>query len=363
MIPLSDQTGPTRSLLPPVAYRDAGWFDRELSGIFTHRWALAADVAELTSPGDYVATTVGLAPLVVVRGDDGELRAFHNLCRHRGMVLLEGSGNVGRTINCFYHHWRYDLDGALSTVPQRREQFEGLDASQWGLRPASVGVWEGMVFVHPDPDPPPLAHSLDGVREHVGSHRPGELRQLAVVRIEAKCNWKLFVENHIDVYHLWYLHAESLGDFDHTRFEYHQVGPNWASYEPLRRPDLAAAALTTGTVTIAHLDERDRLGIGAHMMFPNLLMATAAEFFATYEARPVAPDRTVIELRIRGEAAADPEALLASIRSFIAEDVLACEAVQRGVGSPAFEVGPLARDLEAPITAFHTCLLDRLGAA
>jgi Rieske 2Fe-2S family protein len=220
-----------------------------------------------------------------------------------------------------------------------------------------------MVFANPDANAEPLADTLIGIPEHLGSHRPGLLGQVVSDRIEAHCNWKLFVENHIDVYHLWYLHERTLGSFDHHRFEHHQMGPNWASYEPLKNGDLATSSLGRDTATISHLDDRDRLGIGAHMVFPNLLMATSAEFFATYAAEPVAPQRTVVELRIRAEPAADPAHLLDALRSFILEDIAACEAVQRGVRSPMFSVGPLARDHERPITTFQANLLTRLGAA
>jgi choline monooxygenase len=348
-------------LLPPAAYRDPAWYEREQAALFTKRWALVASTDELATAGDYVTATIGLAPVVVIRGEDGRLGAFHNICRHRGMALLSGSGNVTTTINCFYHQWRYALDGSLTVVPQRQDQFPDLDLAQWGLHPAAVGEWEGMVFVHPAPDAPPLADALAGVIEHLGSYRPGLLTQVAIDHITVGCNWKLFVENHIDVYHLWYLHQDSLGDFEHRNFEYHQVGRNWASYEPLRGGDLARAELTAGTLTIEHLDERDRLGLGAHMVFPNLLMATAAEFFATYVAEPAAADRTVITLRVRAEAGADPEALLSSLRSFIAEDIHACEAVQAAVGSPFFAVGPLARTHELPITSFHRHLLEAVA--
>jgi Rieske 2Fe-2S family protein len=353
----------TAWLLPPRAYFDGEWFERELTLLFTPRWALVADATELETAGDYVTATVGRAPLAVIRGSAGRLAAFHNLCRHRGVVLLEGSGNISRTINCPYHDWRYDVDGTLAVVPQRREQFPELDPLLWGLLPASVAVWEGMVFAHPDPGAPPLADALFGIPSHLGSHRPSLLHELARDRIVAHCNWKLFVENHIDVYHLWYLHEATLGGFDHHRFEHHQLGDNWASYEPLREADLATSSLTRKTTTISHLDERDRLGIGAHMVFPNLLMATSAEFFATYVAEPVTPDRTIIDLRIRAEQGADPDRLLDALRSFITEDIQACEAVQRGVRSPMFAVGPLARELERPIMIFHTNLLARLGEA
>jgi Rieske 2Fe-2S family protein len=351
----------TRFLLSPDAYTSAAWFDREQRELFTRRWALVAHVEQLRDPGDWLAVNVGLAPVLLVRHPDGELRAFHNLCRHRGMVLLEGRGHTDE-IGCFYHGWRYDLGGELRVVPQRRAQFPDLDPSTCGLLPAAVEAWEGLVFVHPDPAAPPLAETLGGLPERIGSHRPGQLTLVATADVPATCNWKLLVENHIDVYHLWYLHRESLGDFDHHRFEHELIGPNWVSYEPLRAADLEAARLTRGTVTITHLEERDRLGVGAHLVFPNLLMAANAEFFMTYAVVPDAADRSHVEVRIRAEPGADGAALVEAARSFIDEDVRACEQIQTGLRSPWFAVGPLAQTHEAPITAFHRHLLDALDA-
>jgi phenylpropionate dioxygenase-like ring-hydroxylating dioxygenase large terminal subunit len=218
-----------------------------------------------------------------------------------------------------------------------------------------------MVFAHPDPDAEPLAGFVAPLAANMGSFRPGALRQIAHVELDARCNWKLFVENHIDVYHLWYLHESTLGDFDHTRFEHRNVGGDWFSYEP-QRDESRSLSLGSGKSAITHLNERDRGGLGAHLLFPSLMVATSADFFATYQAAPIAPDRTRIDLRIRAEAGADAEVLIAAARSFIEEDIVACERVQAALASPAFAVGPLAVDHEASIMRFHEHLLDRLGA-
>jgi Rieske 2Fe-2S family protein len=346
-----------RYLLPPEAYIATDWFEHEQRQVFTDRWALVASVDQFTALGDYVTAVVGTAPIVVLY--DGErLAAFHNLCRHRGMVLLDGEGTVCTTVNCFYHQWRYGLDGTLRLVPQRKDQFPDLDPAAWGLLPAALDVWEGMVFVHPDPSADPLRIAMQGVIEMLGSHRPGLLRQVAFRRLEAACNWKLFVENHVDVYHLWHLHSTSLAEFDHTRFEHRQIGANWASYEPLKEGGVEHGGPATRAKAITHLDERDRRGLGAHLVFPNLMIASAAEFFATYVAIPLAPDRTVVELRIRAESSDDVDELTDAALSFIYEDIKACEAVQRGVRSPAFRVGPLAAEHEQPIENFHRSVLN-----
>jgi phenylpropionate dioxygenase-like ring-hydroxylating dioxygenase large terminal subunit len=351
-------------LLPPMAYTDPGWLAAERARLFDASWALVADAAAVAEVGSRVAVRAGRCPLVVIRtaAGSGGLRAFHNVCRHRGMTIVQSderdeSPPCDASLRCPYHGWEWDLDGTLVRVPQRRAQFPDLDPGTLGLHPAAVGEWRGMVFANPDPtaDGGDLDHALAGLDDHLGSFRPELLPQIAHVRIDVACNWKLFVENHIDVYHLWYLHDASLGAFDHTRFEHHAPGRNWASYEPLRAP-----AEAPPDDAIRHLDERDRRGIQAHMLFPNTLMAASSAFFTTYAIHPVSPERSWIDLRVRAEPDADVEAVTASIRAFIDEDVSACEQVQVAVGGPRFGVGPLARTHERPITTFHTHLLAAL---
>jgi phenylpropionate dioxygenase-like ring-hydroxylating dioxygenase large terminal subunit len=356
-------TGPA-FLLPPEAYTDAGWFRKEQAGLFACTWQLVGDAAALREPGDYLATTVGGVPLVLVVDESGTRRAFHNMCRHRGMVMVDGAGAGCRAIRCEYHDWRYGLDGSLQVVPQRADQFPGLDAGELGLLPAAVGEWEGMVFACPDPGVTPLAEFLGGFPDAIGSARPGLLPVVAGADIPADCNWKLFVENHIDVYHLWYLHAATLADFEHHRFEHRAVGPHWVSYEPVRRAAAGAAGgsrLDGGNPPIAHLDARDRSGLGAHLLFPNMTFAVSAEFFISYAVVPTGPASSRVELRVRAEPGADARGLLEAARSFIDEDIVACERIQAALASPWFAVGPLARDHEAPIAAFHTNLLAALA--
>jgi phenylpropionate dioxygenase-like ring-hydroxylating dioxygenase large terminal subunit len=358
-------TGPPRYLLAPEAYWSQESFDDEQRHLFARTWHLVADASELTEPGDYVTFSAGTDPMVVVHGLDGELRAFHNFCRHRGMLLLEGSGNTRPGISCPYHLWNFALDGDLRKIPQQTEQFCHMDAADWGLLAGSVATWGGLVFAHPDPGAD-LSAWLGDLPTAIGSVRPDRLTEVAHVRIDADCNWKLFVENHVDVLHLWYLHSGTLGDYDHPRFEWQQLGRNWVSYEPLR-DDVEESRLATHTTTIRHLDERDLVGVGAHAAFPNVLMANTSEYFITYVATPVGPERMVVDLRIRSEpevAAQDgaADALVAAVQAFILEDVAGCEGVQATLRSSRFSVGPLAMEHERPIMLFQQHVLDALAA-
>lgn len=225
---------------------------------------------------------------------------------------------------------------------------------------ASVGrlqveTWEGLHFASAQPTQS-LSEALGSLPEAIGTFRPSQLHEVGRADLTAACNWKLFIENHIDVLHLWYLHDESLAAFDHTRFEHQALDKNWASYEPMRPggDPLAAGA------SIRHIAERDRAGLGAHLLFPDTPMATAASFFITYRAVATGPEQTRIELRVLSEADSDASELLAAARSFIEEDLEACVRIQQAVRSRHFGIGPLANDHERPITAFHDHLLALL---
>jgi nitrite reductase/ring-hydroxylating ferredoxin subunit len=163
---------PARWLLPPEAYLSQEWFEREQELLFERCWAFAGMTDDLPHAGDYTTITVGRQPLVVVRTPEGRLYAFHNLCRHRGAKLLEGRGNVQRGISCFYHRWRYDLDGRLTTVPQS-DQFPDLCKEDWGLKPAAVDSWNGLLFVHVDPEPDQSLETwLGAFPDRMGAYKP-----------------------------------------------------------------------------------------------------------------------------------------------------------------------------------------------
>jgi phenylpropionate dioxygenase-like ring-hydroxylating dioxygenase large terminal subunit len=345
-------TGPHPGFAAREWYTSGPLLDLERRQLFDQSWALVGTVEELSRPGAYLATTIGSHPLVVVRDLDGNLQGFHNLCRHRGLPLVQEAGNCGRFLTCAYHQWSYDLDGALRRIPQADTQFDGLDPAEWGLHPARVESWHGMVFAHPDADPPPLVSSLGLLADRLAGFLSGPLVEVARVTYTAECNWKLIVENHIDVYHLWYVHSRSLSGYDHRRFEWDWEGDTWWSLEP--RKDPSAAAATLGWLTPA-----EQYGIGAHLLFPNLMMVTTGDYFATYDAVPLTPNRTRLTLRVRSVPGAAGDELVESVRSFLAEDVAICEQLQDGVRSPRFATGPLATSHEAPIRAFHAALRER----
>jgi len=138
--------------LPRHAYTSAEWFVAEQTEFFAKTWVFVGVASDFQKPGDYVSVQAGAFPLVVLKLKDGSLAAYHNICRHRGTTLLEGSGNAGKSVVCPYHRWTYTLDGHLKGAPNMAECFPDLDRSNLSLKPASVGNFQNLVFINADPN-------------------------------------------------------------------------------------------------------------------------------------------------------------------------------------------------------------------
>jgi len=334
-------------------YTSANFLALERQKLFWEAWTLVASSEQLP-PDRYTTVTVAGAAIALWRDSHGACRAFHNLCRHRGIPLVEGESSLGRYITCPYHQWTYNLDGALVRIPQP-DQFPDADPSSLGLRPVPVVEWHGMIFVCLSSDPPDFDREMRLLSDELASYLALPLVEVARADYTVACNWKLLVENHVDVYHLGYLHQRSLAAYQHASFRWRWDGATWWSWEPLKDPAAAGPGL-------GGLSDDERCGIGAHLLFPNLMLVTTGDYLATYDARPVGPDRTAMTLRIRSTPGADGPALVASVRTFLAEDVKACEAMQVATGSPFFQVGPTAASHEEPVRTFHSLIRSRVLA-
>jgi len=186
--------------LPFAWYSDEELLRRERSRIFARSWQYAGRSEQIAEPGSFLATDAGGVPILVTRDKDGELRAFINVCRHRGAVLLEGCGARG-TIQCHYHAWTYDLDGSLRNAPRSEREAE-FDKAEWSLLPANVGTWGPFLFVNPDPDAVTLEEHLGGLPAIMASDLDVDgLVFHSRVEFGADANWKIVVENFLECYH------------------------------------------------------------------------------------------------------------------------------------------------------------------
>ena len=374
-------------ILPVEAYTSQEWFDREQRHIFSRTWNCAGFVEDLTEPGQYLTVQVGLNNMIVVCGPDRELRAFHNICRHRGTQLIRTVGQAA-ALRCPYHDWTYDLEGRLTGVPERQQEFPDVEPDCFNLFPASVGVWRGMIWVHPDPEAQPVTEWFGEIEPHLGPHRPEELPEAKRFSGEQliEANWKIVVENFIDTYHLKYLHSASLPMYDHDRIKFSWHGPHFAYWEPLTAEYRAQVHRRSPLPLIDHVPP-GQIGAWAPMLFPGIGFGELEYVWSLVHIIPVAPNLTrgVIRARIadvphwrvlyqilrsgqlwrrppakyQGDRKKDP---LAS-GDLYEEDKLVCEQQQRSLGSPWIRHGPSAQYAEGPVRRHQEIVLEWLNAA
>ena len=372
-------------ILPVEAYTSQDWFDREQERIFSRTWAFAGLDGDVSEPGQYVSVQAGLNNIFIVMGQDGQLRAFHNICRHRGTQLLRAVGNTKKVITCPYHDWTYDLEGCLLSVPDRRNQFPDLDMASLGLKRASAARWRGMLWVHPDEDADPVEAWFGGVEPHLGPHSVDELVEYEKGRTEydIAANWKIVVENYIDGYHLAHLHSGTLSMYDHRRIESGFAGPHFHFREPL---SAEYAADVEKNAALPLVIPAEQAGAWVPMLFPGIGLAENEDSWSVFHLTPLAPDRTRVVVRtkiadasllafasqsirsfnfwtkrVRGKYESDDGDDPMASGDFMQEDIYACEQQQRSLGSPYFEHGPSALKGEAGVRRHQGLVMAWLG--
>jgi Rieske 2Fe-2S family protein len=193
--------------LPGAFYNDDAIFEADIEAVFYREWLFAAPECELPKPGDYITLTIHKAPIIVLRDHDGEIRAFHNSCRHRGSRLCDKSrGHSGRLV-CPYHQWTYELTGDLIATRHMGEDF---DPSQFPLNPVHVTSIEGLVYICLADSPPDLDRFRDAVTPYIAPHEPRRTKIVHESVIVEEANWKLVIENNRECYHCAGNHPELL---------------------------------------------------------------------------------------------------------------------------------------------------------
>lgn len=198
--------------IPVSRYVSPEFFEREMADVWPRAWQLACTVDHVAHPGDWHEHRLGRYSVLIVRGDDGVLRAFQNVCLHRGSELCSGGGSGLEEIRCPFHRWTWGLDGRLREVPSRREF--GVLNDDYPLIDVQVDTWGPLVFVNLDRDAGSLAEFLAPLPAETGWANLDEFRGQAVVSVRADCNWKTLIEGFSETYHVQGIHREMLGMAD-----------------------------------------------------------------------------------------------------------------------------------------------------
>ncbi len=282
--------------LPLGRYTDPAFFDLERQYVFKRVWLYAGHDSELAEPGAYKLCDVGGAPVLLVRGDDGEVRGFYNACRHRGAPVVRGRSGTAHMLVCQYHSWSYDLRGALVRVPDLRD-FVGLCPEQRGLQPVRCESFGGWWFVNLDPDAGPLLDFLDPIPTLLADIARSPMRVIDAKSVEIRCNWKILAEGFLEVYHARTVHPTTVAPTLDTR------GTVISLFERGHQNMLSTVVAGTRTdgrellAKIAHVPAlmRDQVQ-PATGIFPNIISPLHAVGFPFLVFWPVAIDRTRLDI-------------------------------------------------------------------
>ncbi|HEX5996795.1 MAG TPA: aromatic ring-hydroxylating dioxygenase subunit alpha [Jiangellales bacterium] len=334
------------SMLPAVAYTSDAVLAWERRHLFAGGWTCLGRTGELHRDVNQRAAMVGDVG-VLVTFDEHDVRAFANVCRHRGHELLAGGEATSRNaVVCPYHGWSYRLDGALLSAPGMRG-VPSFDPAAYGLVELPVVVWHGWLFVNASGTAPPFSRYIGALAGIVEPYAPERLRLGARHEYEVAANWKVIVENYHECYHCPLIHPEL------CRVSPPTSGDNWAlpgawvgGSMDLR--DRAETMSLDGRSSGAFIAGAPRRTVAYIALFPNLLISAHPDYVMTHRLQPVAPDRTLVECSWYFPATVDDPGYAVEFWDLTnREDWSACESVQRGLSSPHFRPGPLAPNEDA----------------
>lgn len=333
--------------LPRSYYVDPQIFDRELEAFFFGRWIAAGRSSQIPNPGDYFLRETFGENLIIVRDSDGGVRAYYNVCRHRGTRLCsETEGTLGRRIQCPYHAWTWSLDGKLLGAPHmdpatfRREDYP--------LHSIAVEIWDGHIFLNLSKNPEPLAHQLGALPKTFAAWQMGDLKLARRVVYEVRANWKLLVSNFNECLHCLTVHPALNRLTDYLGADNEAPNPNYLG---------GAMGFKNGAETMCFdgrrrrdylpgLDEKQRAQVNYYSIYPNFLLSLAPDYMMTHTLWPKAVDHTqvICEFHFHPAELSKPDFTCDDAIEFWdmtnKEDWRIVEASQAGIRSRAYTPGP-----------------------
>ena len=359
----------------PDAYRSDEFHRIELERVWSRSWVCVGYASEIPKPGDCLVTELAGQPLIVVRNRDGELNAFHNVCRHRGSRLLSQNTNC-KVIRCPYHGWGYNLDGKLLGTPY----FQGLDvpanvanvyqmtpgvasdfcADDHPLLPVHFRTWGGLLCVNLDPNPVSFDEWIGDLPTRFPRHPLAEMQLVRRKSFEIKANWKLIAENFMEYYHLPWGHPELCnvsGFNNHYRYQGPGMYTGMATIPLTNDPSTISFDLPT----IPGLDSTEAQSAYFVMLFPNIALWMFPHHLLTLLFRPLGAGLTLehVDMLVHPNAREIPDfdATVDRILSFWTfvndQDIVLVEDVQRGLQSRDYPGGRMCYHFEEPVHRFQ----------
>lgn len=331
--------------LPAECYVGEEAARRDRERVFACSWQLVGRAEQLRAPGDHVVCEIAGVPLLLVRGEDGVPRALHNVCRHRAGPLATCDGRGAKRLRCRYHGWSYRLDGRLEKAVEM-DAAEGFDPAAVRLPEAHAAEWQGLVFAALAPAMP-LAELLQGTAERLGDTRLDRFAFHARDSYDIACDWKVYVDNYLEGYHVPHIHPELNRMLDYRSYATTTTAWNSLQHSPLESAD---ALYGSGEALYWFL-------------WPNTMLNVLPDRLQTNSVLPLGPGRCRVVFDYFYPRDADPASLdarHAEDRRFSdlvqEQDVAMCEQVQRNLASGSYVAGRLNPTREAGVHHFHELL-------
>lgn len=353
---------PLGSALAPWAYTNAEVFELEYEAFFLRRWQLVGHISEVAEPGDYMSGDIGRDNIIVIRGKDDRLRAFLNVCRHRGSRILEGAGSCRGVIRCPYHGWTYRLDGSLMAVPQE-ETFPDFDRSSYGLHEISLEIFHGLVFVRVRGQGRTVAELFAHTGSYFEKYDVASYVMCAETTTQIwDVNWKVAWDNYLENYHIPIGHP-GLNRLIRRNDEGEELadGVSYGAFvmqEKLSNIDVERQYQQQ----LHHANQRLPEDIhGKWVQFGvagNLGIDLYPEMLDIFQLVPLSVDRTLVRAVFYGHPDPTPEEIeLRRLNRLIndpvnEEDRMLCTRVQRGLRTTGYRPGPLS-SRESGVLDFH----------
>jgi len=355
--------------LPAWVYNNAELLRLELERVLKPSWQIVCHVNSIPKAGDFQTFDLGPESIMVLRDRDGSIRAFHNVCRHRGARLLDDAGNCPTAITCPYHGWTYRHDGGLIGMPVR-ESFPGLDRSQHGLRPVRVDIALSFVWVCLAGDPPPIAKVWGELANELAPYRLADMVPLGPITQESwPVDWKIAMDNYLESYHVPIGHPGLYRMFSPDYEDQKAVpgvarGLSWMREHDSPRWAEGQYQRLIGKVA-THLPAELRRCWRFYSALPNLGIDVFPDQMDFFQVLPDGPGRCLIRGAVFGLP--DERREMRAVRYLSSrintqvnnEDKWLCGRVQRGLASPGYRPGPLSQ-LERWMLEFHDLLRARI---
>ena len=365
-IPIVEGAGD--GMLSAWTYTSNELHELEMSELFRREWMLAGHVSDAPRPGDYLTLEVGPERVLVVRDDKETLRAFHNVCRHRGSrVVPKSQGHCGHVLRCPFHGWTYSLDGRLKSVP-RRQTFENLELSEQGLVPLELEVWQGLIFIRFEPGGEPVAKQLHAIEERVANYRLADMVSLGEPSVsEVRYNWKFFHDVDNEGYHVPSAHPalQELYGRSYRDDFIDNIPVSTGTVDDQPASAWSVARYKSLLPDMAHLPKEARRLWLYFGIFPNAIIYFYPEKAGYYMSLPCGPDQTRVVSREYGLPNASRQVRAAQYLSgridtlTSREDDALVRWLQEAAGTSVFPLDNLA-DIEAGVLQFHQRLKEKI---